>query len=208
MSTVALIEINLNNMTSNHKLYSTEKSSNLAVIFPGGNNSCDRPILHYLRKYFLSHNYDVLCISYSNLFERKDSSDIKFEKIVESVNSAIKQVEKEKQYVDRLFISRSAGNLAASELKIRHSINVKKSIYISPTSEAIKYISKYPGIIITASNDEYLENGDINKLRQLKQSELIVFKNGTHNLETANITETINFHKLVLIKIVDFVEKQ
>ena len=42
----------------------SEKSESLVVIFPGGNYSCDKPLLYYARKAAIIAGHDVLCISY------------------------------------------------------------------------------------------------------------------------------------------------
>lgn len=202
-----LIEIESNSKKSNHSFYFNENSNRLAVIFPGGNNSVNRPLLHYIRKEFFNRNYDVLCVSYANLFERKETNDEKMNKIVQGVNSALNRIKDEKQHDEIIFVSRSAGNLAASDLKIKYSIDVKKSIYISPTSDAIKYMNKYPGFIITSSNDEYLEKGDVEKLKKLHANRILVFQDGTHSLETNNIIKTIDFHKLAVTKIFEYIDE-
>ncbi|MCK5731382.1 MAG: hypothetical protein KAH13_00035, partial [Tenericutes bacterium] len=133
MSTVSLIEIESLRKKSNHKFFKNDDSNCLVVILPGGGNSCDRPLLHFIRKYLFDKNCDVLCASYTNLFERKETFDKKLNKIVSEINKAIEQVELEKPYKEKIFVSRSIGNVVSSELKIRHSIEVIKNIYISPT---------------------------------------------------------------------------
>jgi len=207
MSKVSLIEVEIDKRKSNHMFYSNEDSNCLVVVFPGGNNSCDRPILHYLRKYFLDKNCDVLCISYMNLVERKDPYDEKLEKLIFGINSAILKIEKEKQYPDKIFVSRSFGNIVSSELKIKHFMDIKKSIYISPTSPAIKYINEHPGFIVTSSNDEYLTNDEITELRKLETDQILIFENGYHGLETNDISETMDFHRSAVRKIISFLEK-
>ncbi|AIO19084.1 Alpha/beta hydrolase family protein [Candidatus Izimaplasma bacterium HR1] len=207
MSPISLIEIERNNMKSNHKLYANENGNSLVVVFPGGGNSCDRPLLQYLRSYFLNENFDVLCASYRNLFRSEETSDEIMDSIADGVNNAINEVSKGKDYKDIIFISRSAGNLASSKLRVKHSINVKKSIYISPTVDAIEYINEYPGIVVTASNDTYLNNDEVIKLSNSGKSEVIVFKDGNHGLETENTLESMDFHKLAMSKIIEYYNK-
>lgn len=206
MSTVSLIEIKMDGMVSEHKSYCSESSNTLAVFFPGGGNSCDRPLLHYLRNYLLESKCDVLCISYSNLFAKKDSQDVKMGKIIQSAYNAITHMEDKKKYQDIIFVSRSVGNIASSELRMKHSIVTRKSIYISPTSEALKYISNYPGLVVTSSNDEHLQKGDIEKLKK-NNKDLLIFENGSHSLETGNLIETIDFHKSVITRAIKYIER-
>ncbi len=207
MSTVSLIEIESFGKKSDHTFFKNEDSNCLVVIFPGGANSCNRPILHFIRKYFLNKNCDVLCASYKNLFEREDTFDVKLDKIVSGIKKAIQKVELDKSYKDKIFISRSIGNVASCELKIRHSMNILKSVYISPTSPALKYFNDYPGFIVSSSNDEYLKADEIDKLSKLGDDKIIVFKDGNHSLETSNIKDTVEFCKEAVLKVVEFIEE-
>ena len=195
MITATEIEIELNEMKSNHVLYANEESKSLAVIFPGGNNSCDRPLLHYLRKMLLVQGHDVLCLSYTNLFVRKDTGDEKLEKGVFAINKAIEKVKTEKHYENTIFVSRSYGNVISCELKDKQEINIRKSVYISPTSEALTYIKRYPGFIVSGTKDEYLTSDYIIELSQSTDDNVLVFQNGPHSLETDNIVDTIDFCK-------------
>jgi hypothetical protein len=45
-----------------------EDVETMVIIYPGGNYSCERPLLHYLRKGALYQKYDVLSISYGTCF--------------------------------------------------------------------------------------------------------------------------------------------
>ena len=83
------------------------------------------------------------------------------------------QIEKDKNFTRKIFISRSFGNIVSNELKIRKSINSDKNVYISPTADAVKYFDKFPGLIITATNDEYLPDEKINELVKKYESNII-----------------------------------
>jgi len=207
MSTVSIIEIEINNMKSNHMLYANEGSNCLVVVFPGGNNSCDRPILNSLREYFINNKCDVLCISYENIVNKEDPYNRKLNSLIFGIHSALIEIEKKNKYSDKIFISRSFGNIVSSELKVRNSLNIEKNIYISPTSPAIKYLSDCPGFIITASNDEYLSPDEIKELSRLGNDKILIFRDGNHGLETENTTETSEFHKSAVAKIIEFLEK-
>ncbi|XMB72966.1 hypothetical protein RJI07_03405 [Mycoplasmatota bacterium WC30] len=208
MITASLIDIEINEKKANHVLYgTTSDAKSLVVIFPGGNNSCDRPILHYLRKHFLDQNFDVLCISYTNLVDETDPTEKQLDEIAFAINQAIMLVEKKKKYEKRIFITRSAGNIISAEMKIKYSYVVDKCVYMSPTSDALKYIDDYPGFIVSSTKDGYLTSDDITKLSKLSSDKAIMLKDGDHGLETTNILETIDFHKKVVSKIIEFIAK-
>lgn len=206
MSTAKLIQIKLHKKKSHHILYANENSKSLAVVFPGGNNSCDRPILHYLRKILLDQDYDVLCLTYKDLFEIKDILDKKVEKGIFAINEAIKKVKTEKKYEDTIFISRSYGNVMSSKLKDKYSPEIRRCVYISPTSEGLAYSKKYPGFIVSGTKDEFLTTEDIDKLSNSKDENVLMLKDGPHSLETDSITDTIDFCKAAVVGINEFLK--
>lgn len=206
MITATKIEIEYNKKTSEHTFYSQPESKGLVVIFPGGGNSCDRPILHYSRKYLLYNGCDVLCISYTNIIDEEGSNEQKIENIVIEVSKAIKEVEKGKSYTNKIFISSSFGNIVSNELKIRKSFKNDKSIYLSPTAQAVKYFEMFPGFIITGTNDEYLPQEEIDKLVKKYKDTILVFENGTHSLENANVQDSLDFCKTAVTTILDYLD--
>ncbi len=205
MSKISLIEIESNGQKSEHVFLENEGSKSLVVFFPGGNNSCERPIFHYLTRFFIDENKDVICISYKNITKREDSYEEKINSLTSGINEAI--LKTNKIYSDIIFISRSFGNIVSCELKKRYSINVFKSIYISPTSPALKFFDEYPGFIITSTNDEYLTKDEINELSKLGDERLLILNEGNHSLETKNIYDTMNFGNIAVSKIIDYIRK-
>ncbi|MCK4551942.1 MAG: hypothetical protein KAU02_03420 [Tenericutes bacterium] len=207
MNNTSKIEHEINEKKTNHTLYSNEDSKNLVVFFPGGSNSLDRPFLNYLKDYFLENSYDVLHISYENIFKREETLDVKTEKLILWINEAIKSVNSDKKYNKMSFVSRSFGNLLSCEIKIRNSLLVEKSIYISPITETIKYFEKYPGYIVSASNDEYLTSEDITYLSTQIDKNIIIFKDGGHNLHTEDEFKTNDFYRQAFKSIVHFINE-
>lgn len=207
MINVSVIETEVGKKKSNHVLYANEDSNSLVVVFPGGNNSCDRPLLHYLRRMFLDKKYDVLCISYENLIERGAPYDVKVDKLVSRINNAFMKIELDKKYKEKIFISRSFGNVLSGELKKRYSIEVKKNVYISPISQSVEYLSDYPGFIVSSSVDEYLTDDEKSELAKLGNDKVLIFNEANHSLESNNILDTIGFCKEAVAKIDEFVQK-
>ena len=85
MLKVKKIETKFGEQKSEHTFYYQSDATCLVVIFPGGGNSCNRPILHYSRKFLLDLNCDVLNISYTNLADEEDSVEVQMEKLISSV---------------------------------------------------------------------------------------------------------------------------
>lgn len=74
MSIVKTIEVKtLDNKEVINELYiNGEKENSLVVLFPGGNYSCDKPLLYYARKIALELGNNVLCINYSKKVSKED----------------------------------------------------------------------------------------------------------------------------------------
>jgi hypothetical protein len=68
------------NIIDNMFLSHSEDIKNIAIIFPGGDNSTDIPILHYARKAALLCGCDVLSIKYGyNNFNEENNMNIVIE---------------------------------------------------------------------------------------------------------------------------------
>lgn len=207
MIKTSVIEIENKGKTSEHTFYANENSNKLVVIFPGGNNSCDVSLLRYLRKLFLTKGYDILCLSYKNLSNREGTPDQNFDEALSGINKAFAEIEFEKQYKEKIFISRSFGNVFSGELRSRCSIEVNKSIYVSPISKALKYLNEFPGFIISGTKDEYLTSDEMIELAKLGNDKVLIFKEGSHSLESDSVIDTIDFIKTAIIKVEEFILK-
>ena len=190
---------------SEHIFYYQSNSKCLVVLFPGGGNSCNTPILHYSRKFLLDSKCDVINVSYSNLVDNKDSTEVQVQRLASAVYEAIQEAEKEGNYSKRVFISRSFGNILSNEIKVNESFEVDKCIYISPTAEATKYFDTYPGLIITGTNDLYIPDEKIHELVAKYNDNVLVFEQGTHALENENIEESLDFCKTAVMRILKYI---
>jgi hypothetical protein len=189
-------------------LYFNEDAKTLVTIFPGGGNDCKRPALFFLTDYFARNNYDVLCISYTNLYEENVSTEEQMNTLNSAIYEAISGNKEIKQYDEHIFVSNSFGNIVQNEIKEKYNVDVKKSIYIAPTAQALDLIKKYPGLIISATEDSYLTKDDLSKLLTFDESEILIFEGGNHGLECDDTLETMDFCKKVVAKAIDFVNEK
>lgn len=201
------IEIEFNNKVSEHILYHQDDAKCLVVIFPGGGNSSDRPIIHYSSHFLLYNNKcDILYISYKNMIDKEDTYELIINSYVNAISKIFDKVEEKKSYKSKIFISFSMGNLVSNELKIRKSIISDKNIYISPTADAMKFFETYPGLIITASKDEYLPQEKLDELKEKYKDNILVFEDGTHALENNNVPNTLEFCRTAVTSILDYLD--
>ncbi|MCF7924277.1 MAG: alpha/beta hydrolase [Candidatus Izimaplasma sp.] len=206
MISASYVAITKNDLTSNHIHYKTDNATKLVVIFPGGGNSCERPVLNFLRKYYLDHQTDVLCISYTNIYLQDDEDEVLMKKITSAISEAILKVKEFKDYEKTYYICESFGNIVSNAIKMDFPNMIAKSAYISPTIEGLEYISKYPGLIITGTKDEYLDEPTINELQSRPKDNLIIIEGAGHSLMVDDVYESIDIVKMVVKRIIDYLK--
>ena len=204
MISASYVKITKNDLASNHILYKTDDATKLVIIFPGGGNSCDRPVLTFLRKYYLDHQTDVLCISYSNIYLQDDEDEVLIGKITSALSEAILKVNEFKDYEKTYYICESFGNIVSNAIKMEYPNLVAKSAYISPTIDGLEYISKYPGLIITSTKDEYLDEPTIKELKSRPKDNLLIIEGTGHSLMVDDVFESIDIVKVVVKRIIDY----
>jgi len=141
------------------------------------------------------------------LFTKGTSAEQQLDDILSGINSVFTQIELAKRYEKKIVISISFGNEVSGELRSRTSIKVEKSIYISPISDSLQYLRKFPGFVISSTNDEYLTSDDMIELGKLGNDEVLIFKDASHSLESDSVIDTIDFIKNAVIKIEEILLK-
>ncbi len=204
MISASYVTITKNDLTSNHIHYKTDDATKLAVFFPGGGNSCDRPVFTFLRKYFLDHQTDVLCISYSNIYLKEDEEAVLVEKITSALSEAILSVHQNKNYEKMFYICESFGNIVSNEIKMAYPDLNAKSAYMSPTIDGLEYISKFPGLIISGTKDDYLNETTINELKSRPKDNLLLIEGAAHSLMVDDVFESIDIVKIVVKQIIEY----
>lgn len=133
----------------------------LVVLFPGRNYSCDKPLLYYAGKVFMARGYDVVRLGYNYLL-KGDKDDISG-----LINEAFSFVAAElnridfSQYEDVVFVSKSMGTALAGEYARKMNIKARH-IYLTPVSDALKYMETGHCIVVSGKEDRFL---DARKLR-------------------------------------------
>lgn len=176
-----------------HVFYSNEKSSKLALFFPGGSSNTTGPIFYYLRDYLIRNGYDVLYLSYKGLVEQGETYGVQMNKITTAANKVVSYLNGKKDYESTICISRSIGNVISSKTIETYGFSISKFIYISPTEEALSDIKMNPGVLITSGNDEYLSESLINECLSYQNLQVLVFKEGDHSLECDDTLKSMEF---------------
>lgn len=184
-----------------HKLYRHEpKSDTLVIILPGGNYSCDKPLLHYLRKSSVDNNCDVLCIDYSDVYKElafgKDMTNKIYSDTLKVLNKVL-----EFSYKNIVFIGKSIGTIIIGRL--RESLDDKynmKSLYLTPIKPSKNYLNQFPGLAISGTMDKQFSEANKN---EVVESEMMIVK-ANHALETRGTINTIKLHEEIIVKCESF----
>lgn len=192
------------NIIDNMFLSHSEDIKNIAIIFPGGDNSTDIPTLHYARKAALLCDCDVLSIKYGyNNFNEENNMDIVIEECYNLITKCLN-----KNYTNVFFISKSIGNTIS--FKVSEMLGDKPIKYISytPISENVIDLATKQCIIFTGTNDKWISKKDIKELMNKSNVELMQIENAVHSLEIDdNYEESIEILKRVTKKCADFIKR-
>ena len=168
-----------------NSLFRHEPSSeSIVVLFPGGNYSCDKPLLYYAREVALAKGCDVLSLEYG------------YNKIgpyrTEYFQSTLGEVKKTIEiclsynYKKIYFISKSLGNLFAGEItKLYQDSNIK-NLYLTPLENTIAYIHLEPSTVIVGTKDPFYTKNNIDPINENPLVDLHVIVEADHSLEIEN----------------------
>lgn len=152
-----------NDCISNHLLISQDNPKGLLLMFPGGNQSCDRPILHFSRKAMLLAGYDVLSFSYEGLRNHKLSKEEDLQIVIDEISKAIDKVNA-KSYSRVFILSRCFGNLVAAGIRRSFDFEVYRHSFLAPIPPSINDIVEFGGLVITGTSDPYMNEADREQL--------------------------------------------
>jgi hypothetical protein len=165
--------------THNMLLTHNTTSKNLAILFPGGDNSTDIPTLHYARKAALLAGCDILSLQYG--YYSLNNSEI-VNKVVEECYEIIQRAFTQ-GYLKIFLICKSVGHFIAlrtGDMLIDKEINF---VCYTPLSNNIESIKKLNALVITGTNDKWCCTNDSDALIALPNIELLRVKNAAHSLE-------------------------
>jgi hypothetical protein len=184
----------------------SEGSKNIAIIFPGGDNSTDVPTLHYARKAALLSGCDVLSIEYGQQIGYETLSQ------PEIINTVVQEcwdvIARSfiREYGMVFLICKSIGHFIS--FKIDEMIKEKniRHICYTPISANVEDIKKRQCLVFTGNKDKFLADDDRKELINCKNIEVVQIENAVHSLEIDdNFIESIKILGLVTEKCSEYV---
>lgn len=154
----------------------------LAVLWPGRNYSCDKPLLYYAGKVFEKRGYEVVRLRY-NARLKGDRNDI-----AGLINEAKVYVAQELKdfdfslYDDIVFVSKSMGTALAGYYDELHGLHARQ-LYLTPVQETLRYMHRGRCMVVAGREDRVLESRKL-KIYCVEQDVVIKqFEDVGHSLE-------------------------
>lgn len=203
-----IVNSNFGREIYNMFLTHNEGSKNIAILFPGGDNSTDVPTLHYARKAALLCGCDVLSLEYGYKIGYKTLNQPEIINVVieECQDAIIRSLEAE--YKNIFFISKSMGHFISFRVDERICNKAVKHICYTPLSLNVNDIVKKDCIVFTGTKDKLLTIDDREKLLKYDNVELVQIENAVHSLEIEdNYTQSIRILKTITDKCSEYIKK-
>lgn len=170
--------------TVSNQLLSHEKGAkNLAILFPGGDNSTDIPTLHYARKAALICGCNVLSLEYGyNIGYATLNEPEIIRAVADECNEVIEQTLLE-TYEQLFLISKSMGHFISFKIDELSKSKIIRHICYTPVTANIEEISKRNCKVFTGSKDKWITNESVESIKSLPNIDLRIIENGVHSLE-------------------------
>lgn len=186
---------------SNMLLTHEDGARNLAILFPGGDNSTDIPLLHYARKAALLCGCDVLSLEYGY---KIGYGTLKEPEIIEAVVDECFEVITRTSldsYGQLFLISKSMGHFISFKIDDMLKEKTIRHICYTPVTANIKDLSKRNCKVFTGSKDKWITKESVESITNLSNIDLRIVENGVHSLE-------IDDDYITSIKILEDVTKE
>lgn len=193
----------INNMFLTH----SEGSKNIAILFPGGDNSTDVPTLHYARKSALLCGCDVLSLEYGYQINYSTLSQPEIMNTV--INECYDVINRclEKEYEMIFFISKSMGHFVSLMVQKELSNKNIKHVCYTPVDANINNIVENECIVFTGTKDKWLTQDSRNELSNHENIELVQVENVVHSLEIDdNYNQSIRILEYITDKCSEFIK--
>lgn len=161
----------------------------IAVLFPGRNYSCDKPLLYYASKIFTARGYEVVRLEYNGKLvgDKEDISGL-IKEAREYVFESLDAIDFSK-YEDVVFISKSMGTALAGEYSKKINARVRH-IYLTPVTDSLKYMERGRCIVIAGKEDKFLDSRRLKIFCVEQDIPLKQFEDTGHSLEHEDINIT------------------
>lgn len=186
----------------------SERSRNIAILFPGGDNSTDVPTLHYARKAALLCGCDVLSLEYGFQINYNTLSQPEIINAVTDECYYVIDCCLEREYERIFFISKSIGHFISFRVEKKLNNKSIKHICYTPVDANTDDIVKNECIVFTGTKDKWLSQESGSKLSCYDNIKLIQVENAVHSLEVDDdYNQSIRILEYITDKCSEFIKK-
>lgn len=167
----------------------SNKTTKLAVIFPGIGYHTDKPLLYYSKKIARQNGFEIMEIKFTDLDK---SALLNRKSVIELFAKASNQAQAQLEGIDFsayeqiIFISKSIGTVAASVCAARLHIPAKQ-VYFTPLEQTFSLVEEGNGLVFFGTADQYADVSEIENLCREKRFSYRIFEGANHSLETGDL---------------------
>lgn len=167
---------------SNKRAEEQTQKNKLAVLWPGRNYSCDKPLLYYAGKVFERRGYKVVRLCYNTRLKgNKDDIPGLIEEAKEYAAKELRGIDFS-LYDDIVFVSKSMGTALAGYFDEQRGLQARH-LYLTPVQEALRYMHRGKCMVVAGKEDRVLESRKL-KIYCVEQDVVIKqFEEVGHSLE-------------------------
>jgi surfactin synthase thioesterase subunit len=169
-----------------------QRSTKLAVLFPGKHYSCERPALYYAGTSAVQCGFDLLVLEYGYQAARADLDIDDLPKIIDECMECIQPIVN--QYEQTVFISKSLGTVIAGEVHERLGTSNIHHIFVTPIENTRPYMNRTTGIVIYGTRDSLFSKELVDQITS-GNMRVIEVPDADHSLETMDVRESIIIQK-------------
>jgi len=167
----------------------SNKTTKLAVIFPGIGYHTDKPLLYYSKKIARQNGFEIMEIKFTDLDK---SALLNRKSVMELFAKASNQAQAQLEGIDFsayeqiIFISKSIGTVAASVCAARLHVPAKQ-VYFTPLEQTFSLVEEGNGLVFFGTADQYADVSEIENLCREKRFSYRIFEGANHSLETGDL---------------------
>ena len=170
---------------SNLYIRAAQPGRRLVVIFPGGNYTCERPLLRYATNAALQTGYDAVNLRYycqGSGQSYEDGPDVR-RQIIRDSAAVLRECLRACDYEKISFVSKSIGTVLAGEVSLLFPERDISNFFLTPLAETIPFITKSPCTVAAGDRDWALSAADIARIRELPGVTVRIIPDVGHSLE-------------------------
>lgn len=189
-----------------NRFYKHEDCDTLVVMFPGGSYTCERPLLHYMRKAAIENGFDVLCIEYGTAFKHLDFGDELFNVMAYELRKTILNVLNDGSYSRLVLASKSMGTVVAGMISREIEGYDIEHIFLTPIKRTLEYMNEHKNLVVTGTKDSLFPKVNYDHVNR-ENNQFLIVEDANHVLEIRNdLAGTINAHRDIILACDEFMK--